>query len=219
MTSPILYDIPHRGLRWALGRILHVNGTTDFTKPDSVHNLEGTLQELADLTELHMRHEELYLHGALRERGSPVYLTLEEEHSEHRTKLRGLQRQLRALALGQAPPARSRDFTLALSRFVADDLSHMDHEESNAQTIFEQLFSVEELVALHERVVAAIPAEQCVAFLKVILPGMHHDDRLALLRGPRAGMPPPAFQQLVAGSLGYLAEAEKERLLAWVHAA
>lgn len=219
MPSPILYDIPHRGLRWALGRILHVNGTTEFTKPGSVKILEATLQELAELTELHMRHEEQYLHVALRERGSPVYLTLEEEHAEHRTKLRGLQRQLQALAKGQAPPARRRDFTLALSRFVADDLSHMDHEESNTQTIFEQLFSVKELVALHERVVAAIPAQECMGFLKIILPGMHHEDRVAFLRGPRAGMPAQAFQHLVAGSLGYLGEGEKERLLAWVHAA
>lgn len=213
--SPALYDIPHRGLRWALARMLQLAGTTDYTDAGSVNVLSFALEELARLTEQHMRHEERYLHGPLRERGSPVYLTLEEEHAEHRRELSCLTHHLAALASGELPVARSGEFVLALSRFVASDLAHMDHEEGNAQALFEELFSHQELVALHEQLVSSLSPDEISGFLKIILPGMHHRDRVELLSGPRAAMPANAFREMLTGALGYLNEDERHRLVRW----
>lgn len=222
-THPALYDIPHRGLRWALGRILHTAGTTDYADPAELSRLAAQFQELGTLTEQHMRHEERFLHGALRERGSPVYLTLEEEHAEHRAVIAALTQRLLTLGSGRVSPevipARGRELTLALSRFVAESLEHMDHEESNAQAIFEDLFTPDELLALQQELVAAIPPHELAAFLKILLPGMHHNDRIAFLAGPRSGMPRSVFDGMLRGSLAYLSTPERERLLSWAAAA
>jgi hemerythrin len=216
---PALYDIPHRGLRWALGSMLHAAGSTDYADAAELGRLRAQFDELAELTEQHMRHEEQFLHGALRDRGSPVYITLEEEHAEHRSLLANLNQRLAIIARATAPEARGREFTLALSRFVADSLEHMDHEESNAQAIFEQLFTPQELTELHDNLVASIPPHELAAFLKIILPGMHHKDRVAFLSGPRQGMPRPLFDGLLRGSVAYLSAEERQRLLSWADAA
>jgi hemerythrin len=215
VRAPALYDIPHRGLRWALARILQLAGTTDYTDVDSLAALQSALGELARLTEQHMLHEERYLHGPLRERGSALYLTLEEEHTEHRRELACLTHHLAALKSGELPAARSRELVLALSRFVASDLEHMDHEEGNAQALFEELFSQAELVTLHQQLVSSLPPDEISGFLKIILPGMHHRDRVELLSGPRAAMPANAFRELLTGALGYLNEDERHRLVRW----
>jgi len=222
-SHPALYDIPHRGLRWALANILHTAGTTDFADRAELDQLAVRFEELGTLTEQHMRHEERFFHVALRDRGSPVYLTLEEEHTEHRAVIAGLGQRLVSLRSGrispEAAPARGREFTLALSRFVAESLEHMDHEEGNAQAIFEHLFTPRELIALQQELVAAIPPRELTAFLKILLPGMHHKDRVAFLSGPRGGMPRAAFEGMLRSSLGYLTAGEQERLLRWADAA
>lgn len=223
ITHPALYDIPHRGLRWALGHILHAAGTTDYGDLTELASLRRAFDELADLTEQHMRHEERFLHQALRERGSPIYLTLEEEHAEHRSLIACLRQRLDVLASGRVQaellPARGRELTLSLSRFVADSLEHMHHEEGNAQAIFEDLFTPDELTRLQQELVASIPPQELGAFLKVLLPGMHHNDRVAFLSGPRRGMPRHVFDGMLSGSVVYLSVDERERLLRWASAA
>jgi hypothetical protein len=69
-------------------------------------------------------------------------------------------------------------------------------------------------VEIQSALVADIPPPERVAFLCLMVPASNHEDRVALLGGLKAQLPPPAFAGLVAALRPALPEPELERVVA-----
>lgn len=207
-----LYSTPHKGLRWALMRTLTLAGSTDFTDPSAVGALDQQLQMVFTLTQQHLAHEEKHLHPALRATGCSAVVNVEEEHAEHRAQMKAL---TALCQRARTAPALGRDLYLGLSRFVAENLEHMHLEETALQRALDRHYSVSELTALHEALIAAIDPDEMVAFLRIILPALSRPERETLLAGPRAGMPPEVFATFLQASLTELEATERAVVLHW----
>ena len=109
-----------------------------------------------------------------------------------------------AAALTVAEPgAKVHRLYLALASFTSDYLEHQDVEERVVMPALEAAVGVEDVVAIHQAILANIPPEEMAQGLAVMIPAMNIDDRAALLGGMRAGAPAEVFDGRVGpGRLG-----------------
>jgi hypothetical protein len=85
--------------------------------------------------------------------------------------------------------------TLAL--FVADNLQHMNVEESVHNPLLWAAYSDAELDAIEHAIVASIPAELMMEALHWFVPALSAPERAGMLAGMSQGMPPEAFRAVL----------------------
>jgi hypothetical protein len=195
-----LYGPVHRGLRWALSSLLVRMGATDMSDPSRLPRMLDDLDGVLYLCESHLDHEERFIHPALERRKAGAREQLDAEHAEHNAAIAELR--TLATALVSAAPgsgaAIGRTLYLRFSSFVADNFVHMLEEETVVEPLLEQLYSAEELRALHDELLAAIGPEELLAFVRVMIPANGQPVRIALLAGAKAAMPQEAFAALLS---------------------
>ncbi len=205
-----LYGTVHKGLRLALCSLLTRMGSTDFSDPHRVAAVLDDLEGVLYLCESHIAHEEAHIHPAVDRKRPGFTSTLVAEHADHDSSIR----ELRALAgaVAAAPTASNAAFGRALylrfSSFVSENLAHMVEEETEVEALLSSLFSTAELTAIHEALIGSIGPDEMVAFLRVMVPASSPEGRFALLSGPRAAMPPAAFEALLRSFRPSLEEAD-----------
>ena len=92
---------------------------------------------------------------------------------------------------------------LDLAAFASSYLAHQDFEERALMPALFGAVGFEAVLGIHQAIVGAIPPEEMVRSLAVMLPAMNLDDRVELLGGMRAGAPAEVFQGVwsLAGSV------------------
>lgn len=193
-----LYGPIHKGLRLGLSTLLVRLGQADFGTPEGERTLEALEAQLA-LSASHLAHEERFLHPALDARRPGATAILEQDHRHHDAVFAELQ--TRIAAVRQAPrtekAAAGRALYLAFSRFCADDFAHMAEEEQTFLPMFHELFADEELRAIEGELIAAIPPEKVMTYLRLMLPAGTPDERFGFLDGMRRGAPAEVFEAVL----------------------
>lgn len=193
-----LYGPIHKGLRLALSTLLVRLGQADFAAPNGERSLEALEQQLA-LSASHLAHEERFLHPALEARRPGATAILEQDHRHHDdafVELAGLIAAVRAAPRAdKAGPGRA--LYLAFSRFCADDFAHMAEEEQTFLPLFHEHFADDELRAIEAELIAAIPPEKVMKYLRLMLPAGTPDERFGFLDGMRRGAPAEVFQAVL----------------------
>jgi hypothetical protein len=211
-----LYGGVHRGLRLGHTRLLARLGSTSYTDRAAVESTLDELEAFLELAELHLGAEERHYHPALERRRPHAAARLDEQHRGHEhafAELRALTAKLSA-ATRDGAPAVGRALYLRYSSFMAEDLAHMAEEELVTLPFFHALYTDAELVEIQSALVADIPPPERVAFLCLMVPASNHEDRVALLGGLKAQLPPPAFAGLVEALRTALPEPELARAVA-----
>jgi hypothetical protein len=209
-----LYGPIHKAARLGMTRALRRAGSCDTDDADELAGTLAQLDALLDFCEGHLRHEDDFVHPAL-ERAQPGSAArIADEHRHHVEAIADL-RDLVA-AVGNARPAQRfaamQRLYLALALFVADNLQHMDVEESAHNAVLWAHYTDAELLALHDALVASIPAPEMVAVLQWMLPAVSAPERAGMLQGMRAGMPPEAFLGVVQIARDTLAAPDMAKL-------
>jgi hypothetical protein len=234
-----LYRLVHRGLRWGLSRALSVLGAVDLKDHDARADALKDVITIVEMCGSHVRHEETFIHEAVR-RASPTRAeALEREHAEHFEQIEDLKR--RAVALnyvsdrlgavltldeervarawesrkpsGASPEELRQDLYLRLGSFIAENLEHMRVEEEIVQPLLNARISALELTEIHQRLVQSLQFDELVLFFRVMLPAATVAERLELLSGPTAGMPSQVFAALLWQSSTHLSDAERALLV------
>jgi hypothetical protein len=173
------------------------------------------VSDLMDLCELHVRDENDFIHPAL-ERAQPgSAVSIAAEHVAHLERIADL-RDLAAFTAntrGDAQGAALFRLYHALALFVADNFEHMHVEETTHNPVLWAHYSDADLIAIEHELVASIPPEAMVKALHWFLPALNAPERLAMLRGMRAGMPAPAFQGVLDIARRTLAAADHAKLV------
>lgn len=199
-----LYYAVHKGLRLGHGRVLQAIATCDPGDRQALAALIETVRAHLALCRSHLESENARLHTAFEARAPGVSAMAEAEHDDHDAAMAELQELLQALetAEPEAAAAGQRALYRRFALFVAHDIEHMDGEEYELMPAMQEHFTDAELMALTAEVRAALSPETSRAFLRLILAAASPPERAQLLTGMRGGMPPPAFDALVAELAG-----------------
>lgn len=193
-----LYGPIHKGLRYALSNLLVRLGRADFTTPEGEETLKALEAQLR-LSEGHLAHEERFIHTALESRRPGASAMLERQHREHDDAFADL-RALIAAVRDAAPAEKAsvaRALYLTFSNFVAEDFAHMAEEEEIALPILQELFTDAELQQIEADLIAAIPPEKTMQYLRLMLPAGTPDERFGFLDHVRAHAPAEAFAAIL----------------------
>lgn len=199
ISSFDLYGPIHKGLRLAMAELLVRIGRTDFACP---YEGEEALAEVARhlrIVRAHLAHEDKHVHAALEARLPGSTRELEAEHLSHRAALFGLEELTADLLAARLPErqAGARELYNSLARFAAEDFTHMAHEEGAISELMHRHFTDAELQAIEAAILADLKPELASDMLSLILRAASPAEQLARLEAMQAGLPHPAFVQIL----------------------
>jgi hemerythrin-like domain-containing protein len=209
------YGPVHKGLRLGAARLLARIGALDTDDSAAIGLLIADLRGFLDLARAHLKHEDREVNGLLHRCSPDLARQIGHDHAEHEATFAALSALIAELETGMVVGRTTalRALYLRFSAYVADDLQHMAREETVALPMLQAQFSDVELAAAEARIVAAMPPDTMVGFLRLILPAATPQDRIAFLRDVHAGAPPEAFRAILdQAARPSLAAADWERL-------
>jgi len=213
MTQPTarfdVYTHVHKGIRVLLFDTVATVGRTDFGREAELPAAIATIRRTLRLTRLHAEHEDREIHPLLHELAPEVAADLEATHD----RFDGIEREIEG-CLGRMEGA-TPELSISLGRrvheilggLVADHLEHMALEESRANRVLWANLTDAELLAVQERVMAAIGSEEMAEWVELMIPAGNLTERAGLVAALQAVMPAEAFDALTAPGRALLGEA------------
>jgi hypothetical protein len=196
------YAKPHKALRAVMAETLVALGRMDPADECEVRETMARLEEMLVLCERHLHHENEFVHRAIETKRPGASFAYAADHVLHQQAIDSL----RALA-------RRRDASLyrRVAGFVAENLEHMEREESEAQALMWELFTDAELAAIEGRIVGSMPPDHAMQFLRWMIPSVGHDERVEFLEGLRHA-PAPLREGVMALARTHLRAADFRKL-------
>ncbi|SFM39035.1 hemerythrin domain-containing protein [Variovorax sp. OV329] len=211
-----LYAGIHKALRALLADTLVAVGRMDCDDALELAQTTQRVLQLLDFMRSHLRHENEFIHPALEARAPGASGVIANEHEEHEAEIAALATDTSALLVLQ--PAERPAAVLALYRrlslFVAHNYEHMHVEETAHNAVLWARYTDEELIALHNALVASIPPEEMMFAMRWMVPFMNPQERAGMLSDMRANAPAPAFAAVLAMVRPHLGAREWEKLMA-----
>jgi hypothetical protein len=194
-----LYSSIHKGIRAFMAHTLDATGRMDAT---DVQDVAATLQEVRSLLGFlrsHLHHENQFLHPALEARRPGSACRTAGDHVEHERALEALEAAILAVerAAGAARAQAAQQLYRELALLVADNLEHMQVEETENNAALWATYSDAELVALHEALLATIPPAEMSLAMRWMVPAMAPAERAAMLSNRPKGMSDEVFCALL----------------------
>lgn len=178
-----LYAGIHKAIRCFMGDTLVRLGRMDPADPLAVRHTLDQVEQLLAFCGQHVEHENDFVHPAVEAAHLGASQAIAHEHAEHVAAIAALAGQAATLRAMPTPAAAHRLYR-ALACFIADNLLHMDTEETLHNRVLWATYSDEQLAAIHGRLVAAIPPAEMAVGL--------HWMQAALAPAELAAMGPPA---------------------------
>lgn len=204
------YRAIHRGLRFGHCQVLTRLATTDFTIAEERAAALSAVRGYLDLAQGHLQSEDSKIHPVLATRDPSALVHAEEGHEEHGRAFEALETQCRRIE--DAPPdavaAEGERLYHRYARFLADDLHHMEEEETNLLGALQALFSDDELRAMETSIVTTLSWPRLCGYMGLIVAALCHRDRVAMLMAMREGMPFEVFSALIAEAIRPAVEPE-----------
>jgi hypothetical protein len=190
-----LYRDIHKGIRAELFGITGATGRLDPSdrgaRVDAADWLDRVVYKLVS----HAAHEDTHVQPKLVAHLPELAEKIEADH----VALESRMDQLKAVAAEavDAPRAGQRQAVhhlyIELASFTSAYLAHQDVEERIVMPALESAIGVDEVLALHQEIVADIPPAELADGLSIMLSAMNLDDRAEMLGGMREGAPAEVF--------------------------
>ena len=185
----------HKALRARSAQLLVALGATDWRSAAASTAMLDDLTAYLALARAHLLHEDAEIHPVLHGIAEAVGVALDAEHDHHHAGFAERDDAIAAVthAGDAARPKAGHALYLRFARHFAEDLLHMDREETVAQRLLQQRYDDAALQAIEHRILAAIPPEQGETYQRMLLPALSPAERSAMLRGMAAGAPPEVY--------------------------
>lgn len=209
-----LYRDVHKAIRVNLFDVTASAGRCDPHDRPARVELATRVRDLVDFLIFHAEHED-------REMDGPIEAVLPARSSEINRDHLALETQMKRLvdiadlafdATRNDDREAAHALYLALASFTSRYLAHQAVEEEVVMPALAAAFGIEELIAIHERIVTNIAPEQMGWSLVKMLPAMNIDDRVEMLAGMRMSAPPDAFEGVLALAADVLSAADYDQL-------
>ena len=209
-----MYTGIHKAIRALMADTLLAVGRMDPADELEFAQVTQRVLELLDFCRSHLEHENDFVHTAMEARSPGSAARIAAEHVQHEHHIAELSRAVAELRA--EPPAARAAAALALYRqlalFVAGNFGHMAVEEHEHNRQLWANFSDEELLVIHDALLASIPPAEMMFALRWMIPFMNPRERAGLLQGMRANAPAPAFQAALDTVRPHLTAREWEKL-------
>lgn len=194
-----MYAFIHKALRGFMMDTLHRVGRMDL---DDAAELRETLAQVDDLLvfcQRHLEHENDFVHSAIEARRPGGARRTADDHLDHVASIQALRAEAAALPCHAVPerPALAQRLYLHLSLFVAENFQHMQIEETANNAALWALYTDDELVAIHDRLVASLPPAENALVARWMIPALNPAERAGLLGGLQLGAPPEVFEGML----------------------
>jgi Hemerythrin HHE cation binding domain len=207
-----LYAGIHKTLRLAMTDTLSRFGCLDATDAGQRGEAIAQLNALLEMCRSHVDKENHHVHPAIEARRPGTCTRIANEHVEHLAAIDALEAELVAF---QCAPDTAAAFALYrhLACFVAENLEHMEFEETVHNAALWGAYSDDELMQIHHAIVTSIEPAAMGQVMHWMLPAVNHDERVELLMGLRATAPAPAFEGAMHLARQRLAQRDWARLV------
>ena len=209
-----IYRLIHKGMRSFLTDTLLTLGRLDPHSAADRHATLTQLRNLLDFCESHLAHENEFIHTAMHARQPGSADNMDEHHQQHLqmiAELRGMAEQLQAVRNEEREQICALLYR-KLAVFVADNLAHMDEEETLNNAILWRYYTDEEIRAIEQALVATIPPHKNAETMQWMLPALNHQERHEFLSGVRRAAPAPVFENLLTIAREKLSRSEWNKL-------
>lgn len=195
-----IYGNIHKALRAFMSDTLALCGRTDW--PDAIDRrctLEQ-LDSLLTLCEMHLTHENDFVHAAMEARRPGSSGSTAGDHVEHCAAISALRDAAQRLANGQesAPELAGTSLYRKLALFVAENFEHMAVEETDNNAVLWACYSDEEIHGIERDLVAHIDPAHKSLVMRWMLPALSATERGMLLQGLKQQLPAEAFDGLLS---------------------
>jgi len=209
-----MYTAVHKGLRAHMSQVLALVGRTDPTDDGELAATLAQVRELVEILGVHLAEEDRFLHSALEARMPGASASTAEDHVGHELSFDEIEAEVQAVERAGAAQRASAMLNLyrRLARFVAENFEHMHVEETHNQMVLWATWSEEELLGIHQALVASVPPQAMQVFMKWMLQANPHSERVALLAGMREGAPAEVFEGALALARAHLPQRDWAKL-------
>jgi len=194
-----IYNVIHKALRAFMADTLLKVGRMDVTDDGERSETIAQLRALLALCTSHLQHENGFVHPALEQarRGGAALTTADHEH--HQLAIAGLQGEAARFeaAAAERRPLLAKTLYLSLSAFVAGNFTHMITEEVGNHATLIEAFDEAEVLALEQRLVASLSAEEKFAAMSWMIPHINASERAFLLGGMKRHAPREVFEAVL----------------------
>lgn len=174
-----MYAGIHKALRTFMCDTQARLARTDAADHDDLHGALAQTRELLHAMRKHLQHEHDFVHPAMHARRPGSAQVAEGDHDHHDwaiDKLLALCDHC-ATAIGSARHNHLDHLHLQLSVFVGENLVHMNLEETEHNAVLWECYTDEELMAIHDRILAAIPPEEMQQTMRWMIPALNPAER------------------------------------------
>ncbi len=206
------FDVPHKGIRNGLGKLILSAGNTDYSDVNAVENLYQLGSEIFTILTTHahdenditLRELEKKVPGAS-DHDIEEHERIEQEQAVLENLLSEILEDIRA---GKAPYEKGSDFYTGLCDFTSMYYWHMAGEEKETQELIWQHFTDEEILEHRKEIIAGLKPEVLLLWIKYIVPAQSHPERTGFLKGMKANAPEEFFDQVMSVAKDNLYEEE-----------
>jgi iron-sulfur cluster repair protein YtfE (RIC family) len=195
-----LYRTVHKGLRAALFELAADVARVDPAADSEVRALTARLRRLLAFLDEHARHEDAHLMPLVANADFQLAQSVDGEHAQLEASMRGLERlaaQLDAATNGSRA-ALAAELERHMERMVAEQLVHMQREETQVNSALWARFSDEDLEQAHNKILADIAPARMAEWLEVMLPALSEAECAEVVAKLHAHAPREAFDALTA---------------------
>lgn len=198
-----LYYAIHKGIRFANAKMLIALGALDADDDEAVLETLTALISHLELSHGHLSHENQWIHTALDDRYPGGSEHVADDHDDHLKAFAELWRLAEDLSSAVTDRAgRLRRLYQRFALFVSDDLAHMHVEETEVMPLIEANFTQDEIVGIHQSLIASIPPSEMIPGLRAMLGGASPSERIAMVTGMESAMPAKVFPKIMAAVAG-----------------
>lgn len=209
-----IYAPIHKAFRLLMAESLVAIGRVDEADQPALEQALADLGRLLAFCRLHIEDEERFIHDAIAARRPGAPPPTLADHRHHAGEIAALEAEVGDLL--DAPREERAGLLHALYRrlavFIGENLVHMESEERDNNALLRALFSEAEIVAIHDRILEALPPEARLAGFALVVRASRPSERAALLGELRQSLPPPAFAAILEAASQGLSPLDRQKL-------
>jgi hypothetical protein len=194
-----MYCHIHKALRQCMAHTLRRLGALDVTEAEERDAVLDSVDAMLGLLRSHLQHENDFVHTAIEARQPGGASHTANDHVQHQEAIRNLEDETLAVRNAQEEQRQLLAHRLYrhLAAFVGENLVHMQFEETRGNATLWALYSDEELLAIHGRLVASIPPAEMALVVRWMAAALSVPELAMLFADMRQKAPPAAFEALL----------------------
>ena len=191
-----MYTPIHKALRAfmsdSLVRLGALDPADDGERQRTLDQVDALLAQMKS----HLEHENHFVQTAIEARCAGAGTRTAHDHVDHLETISNLEDECRALrdARPEQRPALALTLYRHLGLFVAENLQHMLVEERDNNAALWAHYSDDELLAIHDLLLASIPPAELLASTRWLVVALSVDELTPMFAGMRQKAPPAVFE-------------------------